>query len=164
MLRPNTILLGWSARPFYHGISRRSSFSSRLDHDIHAATELLVAVKKAIQFDKALLIFCTPHAASACLRGAVGQFRLSGRGCIDVWWLDHSNSLPLLIADLLQRHETLARCSLRIFAPLDESAPGSDGRQPNGNTFVALKEEQTPRHNLRSIAAVNGPVKHVSIL
>merc|ERR1711871_712191 len=52
----------------------------------------------------------------------------SRNGTTDIWWMDDSGGICLLLPHILQRHTNWRRCELRVMVPRDESF-GSKGKQ-----------------------------------
>jgi len=63
------------------------------------------------------------------LRGMVTE-RLIGpesrNGTIDIWWMDDSGGISLLLPHILQRHVNWRKCELRVIVPRDESVETKD--------------------------------------
>merc|ERR1711871_921533 len=50
----------------------------------------------------------------------------SRNGTIDVWWMDDSGGISLLLPHILQRHRSWRKCELRVIVPRDESVGSKD--------------------------------------
>ena len=55
----------------------------------------------------------------------------SRTGIIDIWWLDDSGGVELLLPHLLIRHENWRKCKLRLFVPKDKRAGSKNAQVAN---------------------------------
>jgi hypothetical protein len=140
-LRPNTLLVGWRFYPDdkpakpqpRHSADEAAAAAARARGEGELASELLQGLERAIGFGKAVLLLCTHAGDAPWDRGYRREHPLSKKSTIDIWWLDQRGALPLIIAHLLQRHEALSCCKLRVFMPTQvrgSAAPLARGPPP----------------------------------
>ena len=50
----------------------------------------------------------------------------SRNGTIDIWWMDDSGGISLLLPHVLQRHVNWRKCDLRVIVPRDPSVESKE--------------------------------------
>ena len=64
----------------------------------------------------------------------------SRNGTIDIWWMDDSGGICLLLPHILQRHTNWRRCELRVMVPRDESFGSREANRQRSKFTRASKD------------------------